>query len=46
VGCPPQTLREIAGPLGLSVERVRQIESGALEKLRNAAAYGVSDASA
>jgi RNA polymerase sigma factor (sigma-70 family) len=29
-----QTLREIAGTLGVSAERVRQIEQGALEKLR------------
>jgi RNA polymerase primary sigma factor len=29
-----QTLREIAGTFGLSAERVRQIEEGALEKLR------------
>jgi RNA polymerase sigma factor (sigma-70 family) len=31
---PEQTLREIAGTLGVSAERVRQIEQGALEKLR------------
>jgi RNA polymerase primary sigma factor len=29
-----QTLREIAGTLGISAERVRQIEQGALERLR------------
>jgi RNA polymerase sigma factor (sigma-70 family) len=33
---PSQTLREIAGGLGLSSERVRQIEEGALGKLRDA----------
>jgi RNA polymerase primary sigma factor len=33
---PEQTLREIAGRLELSAERVRQIEDGALEKLRTA----------
>jgi len=38
LGRPAQTLREIAGGLGLSVERVRQIEERALEKLRAAAA--------
>jgi DNA-directed RNA polymerase sigma subunit (sigma70/sigma32) len=35
--CPEQTLRELAGQLDLSAERVRQIEEGALEKLRAAA---------
>ena len=30
----PKTLREIAGELGLSTERVRQIEQSALAKLR------------
>ena len=34
---PEQTLRELAGHLGVSAERVRQIEQGALEKLRLAA---------
>ncbi|MEA2331986.1 MAG: polymerase primary sigma factor [Thermoleophilaceae bacterium] len=34
--CRAQTLREIAGGLGLSVERVRQIEERALGKLREA----------
>jgi RNA polymerase sigma factor (sigma-70 family) len=34
-----QTLREIAGRLGLSAERVRQLEQRALGKLRNAAKH-------
>ncbi|HMJ00162.1 MAG TPA: sigma-70 family RNA polymerase sigma factor [Gaiellaceae bacterium] len=37
VGGSPQTLREIGGRLGLSAERVRQIEEQALDKLRVAA---------
>jgi RNA polymerase primary sigma factor len=37
VGCPRQTLREIARGLSLSSERVRQIEKQALTKLRSAA---------
>jgi RNA polymerase sigma factor (sigma-70 family) len=38
--CPRQTLREIANGLGLSAERVRQIEQHALEELRALAAAG------
>lgn len=37
LGRRPQTLREIGWRLGLSAERVRQIEEQALEKLRTAA---------
>ena len=37
VGGPAQTLRELAGTLGVSAERVREIEQGALAKLRVAA---------
>jgi DNA-directed RNA polymerase sigma subunit (sigma70/sigma32) len=33
----PRTPRELAGRLGVSRERVRQIERGAFEKLRDAA---------
>lgn len=40
VGSPPRTLRQIGGRLGLSAERIRQIEERALEKLRTAAASG------
>jgi RNA polymerase sigma factor (sigma-70 family) len=36
--CPRQTLREIASGLGLSAERVRQIEQHALDQLRDLAA--------
>jgi DNA-directed RNA polymerase sigma subunit (sigma70/sigma32) len=35
---PAQTLRQIGSHLGLSAERVRQVEEQALEKLRVAAA--------
>ena len=34
---PVRTLRELAATLGVSAERVRQIEQGALDKLRDAA---------
>jgi RNA polymerase sigma factor (sigma-70 family) len=36
LGEPPQTLSEIGAGLGLTAERVRQINKGALEKLREA----------
>jgi RNA polymerase sigma factor (sigma-70 family) len=39
IGCDAETLREIADGLGLSAERVRQIEERALAKLRTAAAF-------
>jgi RNA polymerase primary sigma factor len=37
LGQPPQTLTRIGSDLGLSAERIRQIEEHALEKLRDAA---------
>jgi RNA polymerase primary sigma factor len=37
LGRSPQTLSEIGSALGLTAERVRQIEANALEKLRDAA---------
>jgi RNA polymerase primary sigma factor len=39
IGCDAKTLREIADGIGLSAERVRQIEERALAKLRKAAAF-------
>ena len=38
LGQPPQTLTRIGADLGLTAERIRQIEEQALEKLRQAAA--------
>jgi RNA polymerase sigma factor (sigma-70 family) len=38
LGQPAQTLTQIGGALGLTAERVRQIEAGALSKLREAPA--------
>jgi RNA polymerase primary sigma factor len=38
LGQPERTLAQIASDLGLTAERIRQIEKGALEKLREAAA--------
>jgi RNA polymerase primary sigma factor len=42
LGQPPQTLITIGSDLGLSAERIRQIEVQALEKLREAAAQPVA----
>lgn len=39
IGCRQRTLREIGGEFELSVERVRQIEERALDKLRQAVAW-------
>jgi RNA polymerase sigma factor (sigma-70 family) len=39
-GAPPQTLRAIGETIGLSAERVRQIEKQTLEKLRRSATLG------
>jgi RNA polymerase primary sigma factor len=41
LGRPPQTLTRIGSDLGLSAERIRQIEEHALEKLREAAAQPI-----
>jgi RNA polymerase primary sigma factor len=43
LGQSPQTLQKIGESLGVSAERVRQIEAGALKKLRDAAAQPRSD---
>jgi RNA polymerase primary sigma factor len=39
LGQPTQTLGQIGATLGLTAERARQIEAGALSKLRAALAY-------
>jgi RNA polymerase primary sigma factor len=38
LGTPPRTLKQIGEALGVTAERARQIESGALDKLRNSLA--------
>jgi RNA polymerase sigma factor (sigma-70 family) len=38
LGRPPQTLSQIGASLGITAERVRQIEAGALKRLRDAVA--------
>lgn len=42
LGQPVQTLNQIGGALGLTAERARQIEAGALTKLRKALARPTS----
>ncbi len=44
LGQPAQTLNEIGGTLGLTAERARQIEVGALKKLRHGLAYSAPNA--
>ena len=39
IGCRQRTLREIGGEFDLSVERIRQLEERALDKLRQAIAW-------
>jgi DNA-directed RNA polymerase sigma subunit (sigma70/sigma32) len=36
IGAPQRTLREVAGRLGVSADRVRQIEQTTLERLHEA----------
>ena len=45
-GRDPETLKEIAGALKVSIERVRQIEARALEKLRSSESLGAGRARA
>jgi RNA polymerase sigma factor (sigma-70 family) len=42
VGCTQRTLRELGVELGISAERVRQIEVRALDRLHQTAVYGTS----